>query len=88
MYLLNASKSYYSNGKTSKERAKKRRFIFFYDEIGNFHKQRVSFLQYFFKKYFHKKAHIKHCLYCQEKFVTYHKWKLLCDVCRDLGERL
>ena len=81
MYLLNGSKSYYSNPKGTKVRAKKYRFIFFYDEDGHFHKQRVSIFQYFFKKYFCKKAHLATCMFCYEKYATYSKHSISCGLC-------
>ena len=83
MYLLNASKSYYNSHKAIQPRKKKYRFIYFYDQDGHIHRSRVSLLQYFFKKYFCKKAHQRVCLACHSKYCTYEKISLLCGSCTE-----
>ena len=81
MYLLNASKAHYNSHKAANPRKKKYRFIFFYDQDGHIHRQRVSLLQYFFYRYLHKKAHLATCMFCYEKYATYSKHSIACGLC-------
>ena len=81
MYLLNASKAYYYPQKNRRSTTKKRKFLYLYDDNGKFHRPKVSFFKFYYSKFFKKKAKIKTCLYCKEKFCTYEKQSLLCGLC-------
>ena len=84
MLLLNDCKSHYNGTKNKGIRSKLYWKRYFYDEIGVFHTKRISLFEVF-KGKFMRKAHIKVCYYCKNKWVTYDNDRLLCDLCNSFG---
>ena len=81
MLLLGVSKCYHNGSKCKKIRNKLFWKVFFYDDTGHFFTKRIySIFEVIYYK-LKKKAHIRVCMFCKEKYCTYEKISLLCGLC-------
>ena len=83
MLLLGVSKCHYNGTKCKGIRNKLYWKILFYDDTGRFFTRRIPIWKVFYYK-LKKKAHIRSCFYCKEKYATYQD-KIICELCSSFG---
>ena len=71
MLVIGVSKSYSNGAKRRNNKTKTcYRKLYFYDELGIFHCQRVSIFKAFWIKLFVKKHKVKKCKSCGQKYLN------------------
>ena len=85
MLFLGVSKSYNNGTKNKHIRNKLYWKILFYDDTGHFFTKRIHSIWKVIYYKLKKKAHIRTCFYCKEKYCTYDKDKIICELCSSFG---
>jgi len=83
-YVISVAKAYKHRGKRQHYRAKKHWFVYYYDEHGSFHTQRVNLLQTLYYKTLKRHRYKVRCSQCGSVFMALiwlFRDKLECPYC-------